>query len=64
MIYQMRNIYDRRFWHTSGGVEAIHFGVIDDYGNIVRGDPYRHFANSFQLEDVQTKDMSFIYDYN
>jgi hypothetical protein len=35
--YQFRSSLDRRFWHTSGGwPDAIMFGVVDDYGSIVR----------------------------
>lgn len=37
MNWQLRSSIDRRFWHTSGGwPDAIHFGVMDDYGTIVR----------------------------
>ena len=34
-VFQLRSSLDRRFWHTSGVREAIHFGVVDDYGVIV-----------------------------
>lgn len=34
--YQLRSHRDRRFWHTSGVRQAIHFGIVDDYGIIVR----------------------------
>jgi len=36
--YQFRSSLDRRFWHTSGVVEAIGFGIVDDFGSIVRTD--------------------------
>ena len=38
--WQIRMAFrDRSFWMTSGGwPDAIGFGVVDDYGNIVRTD--------------------------
>lgn len=35
--WQIRSSLDRRFWSTSGGwPAAIGYGVVDDFGNIVR----------------------------
>lgn len=35
-VYQLRSSLDRNFWHTSGGAQnAIAFGIMDDFGNIV-----------------------------
>lgn len=33
--YEIRSSIDRRFWHTGGVQAAIHFGIVDDYGDIV-----------------------------
>lgn len=33
--FQLRSSIDRRFWHTGGVCAAIHYGVVDDFGNIV-----------------------------
>lgn len=36
-VWQLRDSIDRRFWMTSGGwTEAIGYGVVDNYGTIVR----------------------------
>lgn len=35
--WQLRNSIDRRFWMTSGGwSQAIGYGIVDDFGDIVR----------------------------
>ena len=47
-VWQFRSSLDRRFWHTSGGwPDAIGFGIVDDYGDIVRS----HLRPIFDFPD-------------